>query len=381
MKRQLIGAALAIIIVTMAALALPSASGDSPDVREAEIYENSAFAYSPSGDWSVAKASGTAIDAGLIWADGTLSGSIGTAGTYRAVIEKADGSVTVELTVLPSVTVNQHSGRTMTGDSVAVSGAKAGSVAFPVTIGGPDGTVVSADCGGLFVFDAEKGFVLKDDLTDSAKGSYALTVRASHESGPLYSEAVLTVTVEIVSASEAQGRDAEGIASLGARTGSTTYVVTSTGTVPVTNASYATPEAPKVSDLKVDSDGRSVRVSSGVTDAQKITYNWGDGTRTSVDVQSVLQAAQHTYRDGGTYTMIVTADGPYASGYGVAVFDAPADGSKGFFDQHGWIFLVFAIGALISVFAFLYARDPRFLIAAAVLAVLTAVTLVMGVKI
>ena len=253
MNRQFIGAALAILIVTMAALALPSASGDSPDVREAEIYADSAFAYSPSGDWSDAKASGSALDAGLVWADGTLSGSIGTAGAYRAVIEKADGSVTVELTVIPSASVNY-------------------------------GT---------------------EDPTP----------------------------------------------------------------------------APKVSDLKVGSDGRTILVSSGVTDAGKLTYNWGDGTWTILEVESVLQAAQHTYRQEGTYTVIVTAEGTSASAYGVAIFDAPADEPKGFFDEHGWIFLVFAIGGLIAAFLFLYTQDPRFLILAVVLATLTAVTLVMGVKI
>ena len=379
MNKQFIGAALAILIVTMAALALPSASGDSPDVREAEIYADSAFAYSPSGDWSDAKASGSALDAGLVWADGTLSGSIGTPGEYRAVIEKADGSLTVELTVLPSVAINRHGGSSMTGDAVAVSGSKAGSVVFPVTIGGPDGTVVNADCGDLFAFEADTGFVLKDDLKDSAKGSYTLTVRASHESGPLYSESALTITVKVVPSSEAQGKDAEALASLGVRTGSTTYVVTSSGTTAIANTSYAAPEDPKVSDLKVDSDGRTVLVSSGVTDAGKLTYNWGDGTRTSLEVQSVLQAAQHTYREGGTYTMIVTAQGPYANGYGVAVIDAPSDASKGFFEEHGWIFLIFAVGALISVFAFLYTQDPRLLILTVFLAVLTAFTLITGV--
>ncbi len=317
----------------------------------------------------------------MVWSDGTLSGTIDVPGTYRAVIEKSGGSCTIDLTVLPSVAINEHSGASMTGDSVAVSGAGAGSVVFPVTIGGPDGTVVTADCGDLFAFDAEKGFVLKDDLTDSAKGSYTLTVTASHESGPLYSESALTITVKVVSKSEAQGRDAEALASLGARTGSTTYVVTSAGTTAVANSSYAAPEDPSVSDLKVESDGRNVRISSSVTDATKLTYNWGDGTRTSLEVQSVLQAAQHSYRSEGTFSVVMTADGPYSSGYAVAIFDSPADESKGFFDQHGWIFLVFAVGGLLAASASLYTQDPRLLILAVVLATLTAVTLVMGVKI
>lgn len=378
-SRSYVWAALAVAVAILAALALPTASGDSPDVREAEIYQGSAFAYSPSGDWSDATASGTALDAGLVWADGTLSGIIDVPGSYRAVIGTDGRTVEVAIDVLPSVAINWRNGSSMTADSVVVSGSKAGSIVFPVTVAGPDGTTVTADCGDLFAFDAEQGFVLKDDVKDSAKGTYTLTVTASHESGPLYSESVLTVTVKVVGASEAPGRDAQAIASLGTRTGSVTYVVTSSGTTPVANASYAAPESPSVSGLKVQSDGRDVRVSSSVTDASKLTYNWGDGTRTSLDVQSVLQAAQHTYRDSGSFRVVVTASGPYSDGYAVAMVDSPEEPSESFFDVHGWVFLLFAVLALLAIFGFLYFGDLRMLAVGVVLAALTAITLVLGV--
>ncbi len=371
MNGKLFGAALAIVIVTMAAFALPSASGDSSDAREAELYAGSAFAYSPSGDWTDAKASGTALGAGMEWKNGTLSGSIDEPGTYRAVFEKADASCAITLNVLPSLAINESKVSVQKGDSVIVSGAEEGALVFPVAVSGPDGTEVSVECDrGLFAFDADEGFVLARDIVDSDKGTYTLTVRASHDSGPLYAEMSLEVNVRIISQAEASGLDAEGIASLGSRSGSVTYAVTSTGTESVSNPSYAAPSEPAVSGLKLYSDGRDVRITSSVTDATKLTYNWGDGIRTSIAVGSVLNGAQHTYAHGGTYSVVITADGPYSSGYAVAVFDTPGDAQKGLIEEHGLIFILFAVLAALMAVAFFFTRDARMLIALAVSAVL-----------
>ena len=379
MKNNIIGAVLAVAIVVMAAFALPVASGDSPDVREAELYAGSAFAYTPSGDWTDAKASGTALDAGMAWKNGTLSGTIDVPGTYRVSIVKDEASFGIELTVLPIVTVNGKTGGTILGDAIVVSGAKEGAVVCPVTVGGPDGTDVSAECDrGLFAFDAEKGFVLIRDAADIDAGTYTLTVKAVHESGPLYAETCLKINVEILKASQAVGLDASELASFGTRSGSTTYVLTAEKSVTISNPSYAAPEDPAVSDLDISSDGRSVRVSSSVTDAEEIVYNWGDGTRTVVQAESVLNQAHHTYRQGGTYSVVVSAIGPYSSGYAVAVFDTPADVPEKS-EGHGWVFILFAVLALIAILAFAYCRDMRMVIAAVVFVLLAIASYLMRV--
>ncbi len=380
MKDKLFGAMLAVAIVAMAVIALPSASGDSSDAREAELYAGSAFAYSPSGDWTDAKASGTALDAGMEWAGGTLSGRIDLPGTYRAVIEGTDASCEITLKVLPSLAINGFGGNAQKGDSVVISGAKEGASVFPVTVSGPDGTDVSVECDrSLFAFDKDEGFVLARDITDSDKGTYTLTVSASHDSGPLYAETSLEVKVKVITQADASGLDAEGVASLGTRSGSVTCVVSSSGTESVANPSYAAPSEPAVSGLKLYSDGRDVRITSSVTDATKLTYNWGDGIRTMIDVGSVLNGAQHTYAHGGTHSVVITADGPYSSGYAVAVFDTPDDAPKGFIEEHGWIFIVFALLAILAFVAFYFTRDARMLIALAAFAALAIVCVVLKV--
>ncbi len=380
MNNRMIGAMLAIAAVAMLAFALPSASGDSPDVREAEIYAGSAFAYSPTGDWTDAKASGTAVAAGIEWKDGALTGTIDVPGTYRAAIESSDDSMIVEIKVLPITTINEYSGNVQKGDSIVVSATEAGAVVYPVIVGGPDGTEVSADCDrSLFAFDSEQGFVLARDATDSDAGEYNLSVNIRHSSGPLYSESSLEVRVKVLTASRASGLDAQGLASESARSGSVTYVVTPNGTQSVSNPSYAAPSEPSVSGLSLSTDGRNVRITSSVTDAQKLTYNWGDGTRTIVDVGSVLNGAQHTYSDGGTHSVVVTAEGPYSSGYAVAVFDTPDDAPKGFIEEHGWIFVLFAVLAMLAAIAFYFTRDARMLFALAAFAVLAIVCVVLKV--
>ncbi len=377
MRDKLTGAALAIAIVVIATLALPGASGDSSDVRGAELYAGSAFAYAPSGDWTDATASGSALDAGIAWEDGMLSGTIGVPGEYSVVLTKGDGSCTVDLTVLSPVAINGGRGNAQTGDAVVVAGAGAGALVCPVSVGGPDGTSVSADCDReLFAFDSGKGFVLARDATASDAGRYVLTVRAAHESGPLYAETSLTFDVTVVSSTAASGRTASEIAYLGTVSGGTTYVVTSAGTEAVANPSYSSPEAPSISAMKVGTDGRDVCVSSSITDAQKITYNWGDGTRSVGTVGSVLNAAQHSYEKGGIYSVTLTADGPQSSGYAVAIFEVPADEeSEGFFEEHGWAFVAFIVLAAVSAIAFWFTRDPRLLIVFALFCILAAACL------
>ncbi len=381
MRNRMMGAMLAVVAVAMLALALPSASGDtSSDVREAEIYAGSAFAYSPMGDWTDAEASGTALDSGMKWTDGTLSGTIDVPGTYRAVLQSADDSLTVVIEVLPIATINGHAGTALKGDSVVASGSEEGTIVHPLTVGGPDGTDVTMECDrSLFAFDAEKGFVLAREVTDSDAGDYTLTVRAHHESGPLYVETSLTVNVKVLSKAEATGLDAQDLASFGTRSGSVTYVVTTDGIEPVSNPSYAAPSEPAVSSMRLYADGRDVRITSSVTDAQKLTYNWGDGIRSESEVGSVLNGAQHTYAHGGTYSVVITAEGPYSSAFAVAVFDTPGDAQKGFIEEHGWIFIVFAVLAVLFAVAFWFTRDPRMIIATAASAVLAIVCLILKV--
>ncbi len=254
MNLKFTGAVLAVAVMASLALVPFDASGESPDIREAELYAGFPFVYSPSGGWADAKASGTALDAGIAWADGTLSGTIDAPGTYLATIESAGKAMEIAL------------------------------------------TVVQAPNGGAMAGDASDG-------------------------------------------------SAEGIT------------------------------APTVSALKVSGDGRSVIVSAEVADAEKLTYNWGDGTRSVVTVESVLQGAQHTYREAGAYSVVITAEGPYAAGYAVAMYDAPADALSST-EGHQLLIGVVLLILTASVFAaFIITWDYRLLYVIVALAVINVIAL------
>lgn len=244
MNNKIAGAMLALAVVAALAIAPCAVSADSADIREAELYAGSAFVYTPSGDWTGAKASGSALGAGLEWADGTLSGKISEPGAYEAAIEKEGKTLRISLNVVPA----------------------------------PEGPAYAGD-------PSEK------------------------------------------------------------------------------------PADAALAGFRASGDGRSVIVSAAVAGAEKIYYNWGDGTWTILPVESALQQAQHAYRQGGAYTVTVKAEGPYSSGYAAAMYDAPAVGSDGKAVGGVMVSVLLAMLAVAALAGFLITWDRRLAIVAAIIGI------------
>lgn len=102
--------------------------------------------------------------------------------------------------------------------------------------------------------------------------------------------------------------------------------------------------------------------------AKSITYNWGDGTQTHVDVKNTSNptyAARHVYDSPGTYLVTITAENDVGTQKAYMLYDATngawaaadettetGDNDKGFFEEHGYLFILFAILALLMVVVF-----------------------------
>ncbi len=128
----------------------------------------------------------------------------------------------------------------------------------------------------------------------------------------------------------------------------------------------------------------TMSLSSYIAGAKYITINWGDGRfseKTDVSTET-LYNAQHTYNHAGMYLITITAENDVGTTTSKVMYsvnsnsDATSDDtkkdSKGFFEQHGYLFLVFVlivIGLLVAFF-FFGIQHPAVLLAAIVCAIL-----------
>ena len=160
--------------------------------------------------------------------------------------------------------------------------------------------------------------------------------------------------------------------------------------------SFQFTSAPAISDITVTPVGansNTVLLSSYISGANSVVIEWGDGYRTTPMTNSEVSAnftSTHTYSAPGTYlaTVYATNDqgtttskvmysvGEEQAGAGTDEPEQPADGDgeQSFIDEHGWLFIVFAVLAVVCVFAYFgpyHIQHPLVLIAAIICAILT----------
>lgn len=145
---------------------------------------------------------------------------------------------------------------------------------------------------------------------------------------------------------------------------------------------------PSVSDVTVvsdTSDNKRITLSAVVKDAKRIMVDWRDGsTSTSDPAESNVCNLSHTYSKDGRYTIVLEAQNDAGSkccyiryDTSTGEFDVTEDTepSEGFFETHGWLFLLFVVLALLCVVVYaLFYHVPVVLILAGVFAVLSVVT-------
>ena len=128
--------------------------------------------------------------------------------------------------------------------------------------------------------------------------------------------------------------------------------------------------------------------------ATKITYNWGDGTTTTVNVtpdSGSKFSARHVYSQAGTYAITITAENDKGDMRAYMLYDAtngawaegteddvPADGEKTFFEEHGILFLIFAVLAILMFILFFVNVFAPYTLIAGIIFVIAAVAFFIG---
>lgn len=145
---------------------------------------------------------------------------------------------------------------------------------------------------------------------------------------------------------------------------------------------------PSVSDVTVmpdPADSKKILLSAVVKDAKSITIDWRDGATSTPDFDgSDRYSASHVFSKDGRYTIVLEAQNDAGSKCCYIRYDTSTrefeiveedEPSEGFFEKHGWLFLLFAVLALLCVvvYAVLYPA-PIVLILAGVSAVLSVLT-------
>lgn len=137
----------------------------------------------------------------------------------------------------------------------------------------------------------------------------------------------------------------------------------------------------------------SINLSSYISGAYKVVFDWGDGTQTSsmdnMGKTATTYGAYHTYAKAGNYTITVYATNDQGTTtaqvfHSTDGMNVPADDTtddtdktttekeKSFIDKHGVQFIVFGILCILALVAFFYFgyQSPYVIIAAIILAAL-----------
>ena len=145
---------------------------------------------------------------------------------------------------------------------------------------------------------------------------------------------------------------------------------------------------PSVSDVTVmpdPADSKKILLSAVVKDAKSITIDWRDGATSTPDFDgSDRYSASHVFSKDGRYTIVLEAQNDAGSKCCYIRYDTSTrefeiveedEPSEGFFEKHGWLFLLFAVLALLCVvvYAVLYPA-PIVLILAGLFAILSVLT-------
>ena len=151
-------------------------------------------------------------------------------------------------------------------------------------------------------------------------------------------------------------------------------------TEPTISGSAATPTANSTMDLMMTAD---------FANATSIRYVWGDGTETNVvpsTTDSTKYSVRHVYMDAGVYFITVYASNDRGTAKLVTMYNASTGASqvvddapeKGFFEKHGWQFIIFGIMAALLLLAFFWfgIQSPYVIIGAIIMATLCALTFV-----
>lgn len=117
-----------------------------------------------------------------------------------------------------------------------------------------------------------------------------------------------------------------------------------------------------------------VTVTTTVSNADRITVYWGDGTSSkisTVDADNVSYTARHVYASEANYLISIVAENSNGNTSGTIYYDSANNlidntvkdiksKSESIIDEHGWLFIVLiAVGAVLSVICLIWYPDNR----------------------
>ena len=176
-------------------------------------------------------------------------------------------------------------------------------------------------------------------------------------------------------------------------TGTSSDSATFTLTVYKSLAFLSTPTVAQIDAKPVSTGSNSVILSSYISGAKSVKIDWNDGTSSESIVTGTAAnySANHTYAKSGVYLITISATNDmgtttskvmYAAGQDAVTTPDTTDSDKktGFFEEHGYLFLVFIlilVGLLVAYFYF-GIQHPFVLLLAIVCAVLAVALYVYG---
>ena len=160
-----------------------------------------------------------------------------------------------------------------------------------------------------------------------------------------------------------------------------------------------TPSIASIDATPVGTNSSTILLSTYISGADSVVIEWGDGYRTipmSNSASSANYSSTHTYSAPGTYLATVYATNDQGTttskvmysvgenaGTGTDEPEQPAEGDgegeQSFFDEHGYLFIVFIVLAAVCVFAYVgpfHIQHPLVIIAAVICAILAVLTFV-----
>lgn len=133
-------------------------------------------------------------------------------------------------------------------------------------------------------------------------------------------------------------------------------------------------------------NSRDILISSDFEGTSRITYNWGDGTSTTIDATpeaSSSYSARHVYEKPGTYVIVTTAYNSSGSTSSYTLYDAEGESfsdytppedlgiDQTFLDEHGYQFIIFgSIFLVLLLVIFTGHESPILVVLALVMAVM-----------
>ena len=274
----------------------------------------------------------------------------------------------------------------------------ADSATVTVNVTVKEGVIIySPDEFDVILGDAEAQYEILTNKDGSIELTYGMTVDPGYDGVLALEEGI--VTVDMGKAAELMG-DSDSITfamhltvtEVGDESNTDSLDVTVTiSEAPWTGAPVI--DADSITAEPVDGDPSKVRVTVTIGHADEVVFAWGDGSHDVVDGQDDVYTFDHAYASGVENPVVIAVSATNGNGDAIGYImyditdgqwnwneerpdvpgtgDDAGDSEPSFMDEHGILWIVFAIAALALALVFLFGeRNGYFLIGIVVLALL-----------